>query len=42
MASMRFPIAAFEIVEAAYDVAFAGDEEAIVAHLFTLYATLAA
>ena len=31
-----------EAVEAAYGVAFAGDEEAIVAHLFTLYAALAA
>ncbi len=30
-----------EAVEAAYGVAFAGDEEAIVAHLFSLYATLA-
>ena len=30
-----------EAVEAAYGVAFAGDEEAIVAHLFTLYAALA-
>jgi hypothetical protein len=28
-------------VEAAYGVAFSGDEEAIVAHLFTLYAALA-
>lgn len=28
-------------VEAAYGVDFAGDEEAIVAHLFTLYAALA-